>query len=58
VSDPRSLPPSQSYTSTSSRLIGVPICPDLLDFAALGAADNARGRVVRAFFWLLRTWPT
>ena len=41
---------------TTTRLIGVPICPDLLDFAALGETDNLRGRVVRAFFWLIRWW--
>lgn len=45
-------------TSGGTRLIGVPICPDLLDHAALGAADNLRGCVVRSFFWLLRLWPT
>jgi hypothetical protein len=44
-------------TGTISRLIGVPICPDLLDYAAIGEADNRRGKVVRAFFWLMRAWP-
>lgn len=45
-----------TVTRTSSKLIGVPICPDLLSYADLGAADNLRGRVVRAFFWLIRRW--
>ena len=36
---------------------GHAICPDLLRLDQLGAADNMRGRVVRAFFWLLdRVW--
>jgi hypothetical protein len=43
---------------TLIRMIGVPICPDLLDYAALGEADNWRGRVVRGFFWVMRWWPT
>jgi hypothetical protein len=54
--------PSNYNTSVQStvgvRIIGVPICPDLLDYSAIGAADNWRGRVVRAFFWLMRAWPT
>lgn len=33
------------------------LCPDLLRFSQIGPADNARGRVVRAFFWLMRIWP-
>jgi hypothetical protein len=45
-------------TTTLTRLIGVPICPDLLDYSALGEADNLRGRIVRGFFWLLRFWPS
>jgi hypothetical protein len=32
---------------------GKPICPDLLRLEQIGAADNFRGRVVRAFFRLL-----
>lgn len=47
---------TQAYTS-GGRILICPICPDLLDYAALGAADSWRGRVVRAFFWLLRIWP-
>jgi hypothetical protein len=33
------------------------LCPDLLRWENIGAADGLRGRVVRAFFWLLRAWP-
>lgn len=33
------------------------LCPDLLRYEQIGAADNLRGRVVRAFFWLMRAWP-
>ena len=33
------------------------LCPDLLRWEQIGAADGGRGRVVRAFFWLLRAWP-
>jgi len=33
------------------------LCPDLLRWENIGAADGPRGRVVRAFFWLLRAWP-
>lgn len=36
---------------------GEALCPDLLRYEQIGAADNWRGRVVRAFFWLLRVWP-
>ena len=49
---------SNQTTATGFKLIGVPICPDLLSFADLGEADNLRGRFVRAFFWLLRIWRT
>ena len=33
------------------------LCPDLLRYEQIGAADNLRGRVVRGFFWLMRAWP-
>ena len=33
------------------------LCPDLLRYENIGAADGWRGRVVRAFFWLMRGWP-
>jgi hypothetical protein len=45
-----------STVTTVTRLIGVPVCPDLIDWWALGEADNLRGHVVRAFFWLIRWW--
>ena len=32
------------------------LCPDLLRYEQIGAADNWRGRTVRAFFWLMRAW--
>ena len=32
------------------------LCPDLLDYASIGAADNWRGWVVRVFFWVMRAW--
>ncbi len=31
--------------------------PDLLRYVHFGPADFGRGRVVRAFFWLMRFWP-
>jgi hypothetical protein len=34
-------------TGASVRLVGVPICPDLLDYTMLGVADTWRGRWVR-----------
>ncbi len=33
------------------------LCPDLLCYENIGAADGPRGRVVRGFFWVLRAWP-
>jgi hypothetical protein len=47
-----------SNTNGTTQLIGVPICPDLLDYDRIGEADNLRGRVVRCFFWLMRAWPS
>lgn len=43
------------YTTTrgSVTFVGVPLCPDLLRYEQLGEADHWRGRIVRAFFWLL-----
>lgn len=43
-------------TTTQFRWLGTPLCPDHLEHADLGAADNLRGRVIRGFFWLLRVW--
>ncbi len=37
---------------------GEALCPDRLRLEMLGEADNARGRFIRAVFWLLdRLWP-
>ena len=33
------------------------LCPDLLRYGQIGAADNLRGHVVRGFFWVMRVWP-
>lgn len=33
------------------------LCPDMLRWSNIGPADGPRGRVVRAFFWLMRAWP-
>lgn len=33
------------------------LCPDILRYEQIGAADGWRGRVVRAFFFVLRLWP-
>lgn len=48
--------PYQMSTS-KIQIVTIPICPDLLRYDQLGEADNLRGRVVRAFFWLMRVWP-
>jgi len=34
-------------TQAQVRLVGIPICPDLLDWTMLGVADTWRGRWVR-----------
>lgn len=39
------------------KLVGIPLCPDLLTYSDIGAADTWRGRVVRVFFWVMRWWP-
>lgn len=44
-------------TDGTTKMIGVPICPDLLEYGDIGVADNLRGRMVRAFFWFMRVWP-
>jgi hypothetical protein len=44
-------------TSNKIQIVTIPLCPDLLRYDQLGAADNLRGRVIRAFFWLMRIWP-
>jgi len=43
-------------TGTSIRLVTIPMCPDHLEHALLGEADCLRGRVIRAFFWIMRVW--
>jgi hypothetical protein len=43
-------------TTAPVRIVTIPLCPDLLRYDQLGEADNLRGRVVRAFFWLMRVW--
>lgn len=43
-------------TGTIVRMVTIPMCPDLLRYDQLGEADNMRGRVIRAFFWLMRAW--
>lgn len=45
-----------TLTGNVTRIVTIPLCPDLLRYDDLGAADNLRGRVVRAFFWLMRFW--
>ncbi len=40
-------------TTTTIRLIGVPICPDLLTIDKIGEADTLHGRMVRGFFIVL-----
>lgn len=37
---------------------GESLCPDLLRYEQIGAADGWRGRVVRGFFWLMQLWRT
>lgn len=46
-----------NITGVSARFVTIPICPDLLDYELIGEADNLRGKVVRAFFWVMRLWP-
>jgi hypothetical protein len=44
-------------TGSSGRLVGIPLCPDLLRHDMLGEADTWRGRLIRAFFWMLDRVP-
>jgi hypothetical protein len=44
-------------SSTNFTTVPAALCPDLLRYEQIGEADNLRGRVVRAFFWLMRVWP-
>lgn len=46
--------------STGSTLKFMPpgsFCPDVVGLEDFGEADYLRGKVVRAFFWLMRLWP-
>ena len=37
----------------------LPLCPDLFGLHCLGEADGLRGRIVRAFAWLMdKVWST
>lgn len=62
--DGLSLTPDTAYavtgalTSTFGTLVTSDhLCPDLLRYEQIGAADGWRGHVVRAFFWIMRAWP-
>lgn len=65
-SSPEAAPRRPSSTNVGTSLGWTPpvtgaqfaLCPDLLRYEQIGEADNMRGRVVRAFFWLMRAWPT
>lgn len=60
VTNPQLWPPTQEIISYQGIYTRVPyaLCPDLLRYDQIGAADNLRGRFVRGFFWLMRVWPT
>lgn len=46
--------PEPTFTSSSvTKLVGVPICPDLLEVGDLGVADSWRGHLVRLALRLL-----
>lgn len=45
------------WKTSYSTAVPQAICPDLLRYEQIGEADNLRGRVVRAFFWLMQAWP-
>jgi hypothetical protein len=40
--------------TSSGRTLATPICPDHLSIDDLGAADCPRGKLIRAFFKLLK----
>ena len=44
---------ADNFTSATTYLIGVPICPDLLTIEKIGEADTLHGRIVRGFFTVL-----
>lgn len=37
--------------------ITIPRCADLFRYEFLGGADTLRGRVIKAFMWLMDFWP-
>lgn len=43
--------------STVQGIMTVPLCPDMLNYQNLGAADSFRGRLIRGFFRLLDFTP-
>ena len=45
------------YPIVSVNGVNTAICPDLLTIEQIGAADNLRGRVVRAFFRMMEWIP-
>ncbi len=49
---------SSSLTPAADGTLVTPghLCPDLLRYENIGAADRLRGRAVRAFFWIMRAW--
>lgn len=54
--------PLESTGTTANITLGTfvspdALCPDLLRYEQIGAADGWRGRVVRALFFMLRAWP-
>lgn len=57
TTEPVVLTTAEIMTGSTHRWVTIPMCPDLLRYDQLGEADNLRGRVVRAFFWLMRIWP-
>lgn len=48
---------TNATTVSTSVMVGVPLCPDLLRYSLIGAADTPRGRAVRCFFRLMQLWP-
>lgn len=44
-------------TENRSGDITIPRCADLFRLEFLGGADTWRGRVIRAFMWLMDYWP-
>lgn len=52
---PTVFPPG--WVAGGTNLASAALCPDLLRYEQIGAADGWRGRLVRAFFFVLRLWP-